>query len=722
MSSHSISLLCASAILLLAIPPASAAEPPSLEALRIEQTITLDGLLDEPAWAEAKVSTGFTQRQPEEFELATEQTTVRVVYTADTLYVGVEAFDSEPEKIVGQEMGRDAQLFRDDGIVLLLDTFHDRRNAYFFETNPNSSRTDGYITDEGRDFSIDWDGIWDVRSRRHAKGWTAEFAIPFRTMRFDPAQTTWGLQVRRIIVRKSEITFWSPIGRDASLFRLSQAGTLTGLEGLNTGRNLRVKPYVSASRREPRDGSGPTKEDSEVGLDVKWGITQGLALDLTVNTDFAETEVDEQQVNLSRFSLFFPEKREFFLENAGIFEFGPDIGPELKVFFSRRIGLAQGQPVDLELGARLAGRQGPWSIGLLGARTGDLAADPDNDRDAVPTTDWGTIRLKRNLGERSNLGLIVTHRDDGKGSANRVYGVDGQWKPTDRLDFWAFGAASDGETEDEQGWAGGIGGGYQGSFWSGGLRILDIENSFDPKLGFVLRPGRRSTSGRLGWNPRPKLRGVRNLSFEFEADIYEKDGTTETSIVSVDYFGMDFLSGESIVAWVTDIKERLFEPFEIYPGVTLPSGEYRWRETGIWGRTNDGRKLAANGWVLWGDFFEGERWVYNLTLRWRPSRYFRVETQWQHNDVSLDAGDFETNLLRQRLSFSLNPNLTLDGLVQYNDAAEQLTANLRFNWHYRPGSDLFVVYNHGWDAPGGLDDLGEHERQVIVKLTYSWDS
>jgi hypothetical protein len=688
---------------------------------RATGSITADGRLDEPAWSEAEVSRGFTQRQPRELEPSTEQTTVRVVYTAETLYVGIEALDSEPERVVGKEMGRDAALYRDDGLVLLLDTFHDRRNAYFFETNPNSSRTDGYVTDEGRDFSTEWDGIWDVKSRRHAGGWTAEFAIPFRTLRFDPTKSTWGLQVRRIIIRKSEITFWSPIGRDADLFRLSQAGTLTGLEGLTTGRNLRVKPYVSAARREPRNGSGPVTEEEDVGLDLKWGITQGLALDLTLNTDFAETEVDEQQVNLTRFSLFFPEKREFFLENAGIFEFGPDLGPELKVFFSRRIGLARGRPVDLELGARLAGRQGPWSVGLLGARTGGLESDGTNGRDAVLATDWGTVRLKRNLGERSNLGMIVTHRDDGEGAANRVYGVDGLWKPTDRLDFWAFGAASDGENEEEQGWAGGIGGGYRGSFWSGSARVMEIEDSFDPQLGFVLRPGRRSSSGRLGWTPRPKLRGVRNLVFELEADLYEKDGTTETSNLSLDFFGVDFLSGESLVAWYSDIKERLFEPFEIYPGVTLPAGDYRWGEVGIWGKTNEGRKLAADGWVAWGEFFEGERLVHHLTLRWSPSRYFRTETHWQRNDVELDFGDFETNLWRQRLGFSLNPNLTLDALVQYNDAAEQLSANLRFNWHYRPGSDLFVVYNHGWDAPG-LGDLQDRERQVIVKLTYSWDS
>ena len=706
-------------------PALSALEAPSIEALRIDEPIQLDGVLDEATWQDAEAGNDFRQRQPEEFEPATEPTTIRVVYTADTLYIGVHAVDSEPDKVVGREMGRDVPIFNDDGIVILLDTFLDRRNAYFFETNPNSSRTDGYVTDEGRDFSIDWDGVWNVKSRRTHDGWTAEFAIPFRTLRFDPAQDTWGLQVRRIIKRKSEIDFWSPIGRDAGLFRLSQAGTLTGLRDLETGRNLRLKPYVTASHREDRaaDSStsgGDSSGDEDAGLDLKWGITQGLALDVTLNTDFAETEVDEQQVNLTRFSLFFPEKREFFLENAGIFEFGPDLGPLLKVFFSRRIGLDAGRQVDLETGVRLAGRQGPWSIGLLGARTGSLPADDGLGFDAVPETEWGTVRLKRNVGERSNLGIIATHRNAGGGDDNLVYGIDGEWKPTDRLGFWAFGTASAGPGNESDGWAGGIGGSYGGSYWSGSARLVEIEDSFDPQLGFTLRPGRRNLSADVEWEPRPDWEGVRNLSFELEVDVFTKDGKQETSMVALDLFGIDFDSGESLVSWATLSEERLFEPFEIYPGVVLAADSYEWYEIGIWGQTNAGRAWSVEGWAETGEFYSGDRFAHSLSLKWRPNRFFRARLDWRRNDIDLPEGDFVTNLWRSRIGVSITPDLTVDTLLQYNDAAEDVSVNLRFNWHYRPGSDLFVVYNHGWDAPG-LGDLMDRERQVIVKASFAWD-
>lgn len=712
------------AAMILGLAPAGAQpEAPALRALAItaDQAITLDGVLDEAVWSRAELGGGFTQRQPNEYEPATEQTTVRVLYTPETLYIGIHAMDSEPARVIGKEMGRDVSIWRDDGLVVLLDTFHDRRNAYFLETNPSSSRTDGLVTDEGRDFSIDWDGVWDVRSRRTHDGWVAEFAIPFRSLRFDPKTTTWGLQVRRIIKRKNEITFWAPIGRDAGIFRLSKAGTLTGLEGLRTGRNLRIKPYVSTAFRQ-LEGEPDDDQTDELGLDVKWGVTQGLSLDLTVNTDFAETEVDEQQVNLTRFSLFFPEKREFFLENAGIFEFGPDLGSLLKIFFSRRIGLDEGRRVELELGARLAGRAGPWSIGVLGVRTGSLDADPVNELGPVSETDWGTLRLKRNVGERSNVGLIATHKSDGM-AENQVYGLDGEWKPTDRHALWAFGAVSriagDGESSD--GWAGGVGADYSATDWEASARVFEVDDSFDPQLGFVLRPGRRNLAAELEWRPRPEWRGVRNLAFELETDHWSRDGRTETSVVSADFFGVDFLSGESARAWVTLIEERLFDSFEIFRDVVLSPGSYAWHEVGVWAETNAGRPLSFSGWIETGELFDGDRLAHSLRVSWRPSRFFRTELSWRRNDIDLPEGAFETNLWSQRISFSASPDLTFDALLQYSDAAEEVSANLRFNWHYRPGSDVFIVYNHGWDAPS-FRDLLDRDRQVVVKLTYSWDA
>ncbi|MCG8459129.1 MAG: carbohydrate binding family 9 domain-containing protein [Holophagales bacterium] len=696
---------------------------PRIQALRIEEAITLDGVLDEPAWSRAQVSGGFTQREPEELEPATETTEIRVVYTAETLYIGIHARDREAGEIIGKEMGLDSPLSRDDALVVLLDTFLDRRNAYFLETNPNSSRTDGYVTDEGRDFSTDWDGIWDVRSRRNAQGWATEYAIPFAGLRFDPNSDTWGLQVRRIIKRKNEITFWAPIGREADLFRLSKAGDLTGLRGLNTGRDLRVEPYISAtaSRSVDEDGVKTSDEDSETGIDLKWGVTRGLVLDLTVNTDFAETEVDELKVNLTRFSLFLPEKRDFFLENAGIFRFGPSVGPRLNIFFSRRIGIADdGRQVSLDYGARLAGRAGPWSLGILGARTGSLPADPENELDAIPETDWGTVRIKRNLGERSNVGLLVTERDAADGSRNRVMGFDGEWKPNDNLSLWSYVAASDGPNDDSDGFSGGLGAEFSGDFWSWEVAALEIEEEFVPDLGFVLRPGRRNTFGEVRWSPRPDIEGVRDFFFEAEWDVFTlEDGTTETIDASLDLFGVNFSSGGWAGLFTQYRFERLFEDFEIFDGVVLPMGEYEWMDAGIFGGTSSARTLSAQGHIVGGDFFDGKRLAWNITVRWRPSRFFQTSTSWNHNDIEVGNGEFETNLWRQRLEVALSPTLGFDAFFQYNESAEVAALNLRVGWQYKASSDLFLVYNQGWDAPG-LGDFATRDRQLVLKVSYSW--
>jgi Domain of unknown function (DUF5916)/Carbohydrate family 9 binding domain-like len=325
--------------------PAVPAERPRVAALAIAEPIRVDGVLDDAAWQQAEVAGNFIQREPAAGQPAAEPTEIRVAYTHSTLYVAIRAMAADPRDIVGEEMLRDGQLFRDDSVVVLLDTFNDDRNAYFFETNSNGARTDALVTDEGRDFNVQWDGVWEVVAQRNNEGWAAEIAIPFTTLRFDPRAETWGLQVRRLIRHRSQEVYWAPLPREVDLFRISLAGDLTGIRGLEPGLNLRLKPFGVATSADTADPIGPVadtdEDDLKAGLDLKWGLSRTLTLDLTYNTDFAESEVDDQQINLTRFSLFFPEKREFFLENAGIFEFGFNSPgtPLLKPFFSRRLGI-----------------------------------------------------------------------------------------------------------------------------------------------------------------------------------------------------------------------------------------------------------------------------------------------------------------------------------------------------------------------------------------------
>ena len=706
----------------------SAARRYSLDARPTAEPITLDGHLDEPAWLSAPVATGFTQREPEPGAPASERTEVRVVYSRKTLYVGVRAFDRDPGSIIAREMKRDGGLFRDDSVIVLLDTFDDDRNTYFFETNPLGARTDSLITDEGRDTNFEWDGVWDVKARRTDDGWVAELAIPFSTLRFDPAATAWGLNVRRLIRHKNEEVFWAPIGLDADLFRVSLYGSLTGIENVEPGLNLNVKPFVvgsHANRSEAGDGASDG-EDFDAGLDVKWGLTRGLSLDLTLNTDFAETEVDAQEINLTRFSLFFPEKREFFLENAGIFEFGSDPGggsPLLKIFFSRRIGIGEdGQEVPIEWGTRLTGRAGAWNLGILGVATGGLTAGEDSG--AVPATDWAAVRLKRNVGKRSSVGVIVTDREGD--DSNRVYGADFDWKPSDRLAVTGYLARSDdSDLPSGKDWTAGLGAEWSGSIWSVEGGYLEIGERFEPEMGFLRRRGVKRYTGEVEYQPRPgsglpEIDWLRNLNFELEAEVFTLiDGTTESSEIQLEPFGVRFDSEDQVTFFIERNFERLFEPFEIVDGIVIPEGDYTFTDYGARFETNESRRLSADGSVSWSGFFDGHRFRAEVTLAARPNRFVRSETSWEYNDIELPGGSFTATVLRERLSLALNPRLRADTLFQYNDLDELFGANLRFNWIYKPGADLFVVFNQSWDAPS-LSALERRDRQVIVKFTYLW--
>jgi hypothetical protein len=691
----------------------------SVVALAVSESLKVDGALDEEVWSRAQVASGFTQREKPE-EAATEPTELMVVYTPTTLYIGLRCFDSHPEQIVAKEMERDGRLFRDDSIIVVLDTFHDHRNAYFLEVNPNGAILDALSTDEGRDLNNNWDGVWTAAARITPEGWTAEMAIPFSTLRFDAGADTWGFNVRRLVARKAEQSYWVQVGRDANLNRMSRAGHLTGLHGLAPSLNLRLKPFAVGSRTE-FDTTGATDNNSDLGLDVKWGLTRGLALDLTYNTDFAEAEADDQQVNLTRFSLFLAEKREFFLENAGIFEFVPPSQlagtPPLKLFFSRRIGIApNGLPVPIQWGTRLTGRAGAWSIGLLDVSTDELGAAESATRDGIPADNWGVVRLKRNIGQRSSVGMIFTNRDQEGGDSNQVYGLDANLNPLPKLNVSTFYAAS-----QNPGVSGHTGGGsvvWNGQDWVWALEGMEIGEEFDPQVGFLLRNGVRRYAPTLIYKPRPKIPGLRSLLFDVQAEaITDLDNRLESLAGRLDLFGF-VLNTEDQAQFFTDInRDRLVVPFQIQPGIFIPPGEYDFNDYGISWATNPYRRIFLTGSVFTGQFYDGDRLSNVLTLGLRPSRFFRAETRWSRDDVDLLGGSFTADVWRQRLSLSLSPNVSTNAFIQYNDLTDLVSLNLRFNWIYRPGADLFVVYNQNWIAPS-LGNLHSRERQVILKFTY----
>jgi hypothetical protein len=731
------------AALLALLASAARADLKTVEARPATTPIVLDGVLDEASWAASDVGTGFVQREPDTGRPVSQRTEVRVVYSPTTLYVGISCYDDDATRIISKEMQRDQKLWRDDAVDVVLDTFDDDRNAYLFETNPNGARTDALITDEGRDFNLDWNGVWEVGARRTSEGWFAEMAIPFTTLRFDPKATSWGFNVLRYVRRRAEQSFWSPILLDADVKRVSRYGKLTGIQGVQEGWNLRVKPFVTGSLKSSLTPTGAYRDDDsvEVGGDLKWGIARALSLDLTVNTDFAETEVDDLQTNLSRFSLFQAEKREFFLENAGIFEFGPgavaagmvsamSVGqisfgasgssgtaPLMKVFHSRRIGIGpSGEEVPIDWGARVTGRIGDWNIGLLDVATGD--AVPASGTGEIPSANFGTVRVSRNFGDRSSVGMVFTNRAE-DANTNRAYGLDLHWRPTKQLAVDAYGSGTDntrpGGASD---WSAGLLTTYNGKEWHAQAGWVRIGEDFDPQMGFLLTRGVNRYNGRVSYEPWPKWDGVMNLHFEVDAQLYTGvDGGTQTEEYRVDLFGIRTKSAAEAKVYVTQTFDDLEKPFTIAPGVTIPVGRYRFNDAGLAFLTHSSRPVSVETAFTAGQFYDGNRQSGSLLLRLRPSRHVRSETTWEVSIVSLPSGSFTANVFRERLAYALTPKVLANLYLQYNDLADVASVNLRFSWNYRPGSDVFLVYNETWNAPS-LGELTRKDRQVMLKATY----
>ncbi len=698
---------------------AHADTPNNLEALKTSSEITIDGVLDEQAWADAAVGTDFIQREPDTGQPSSERTEVRVVYTPKILYVGVYCFDSEPSLVINKEMQRDQPLWRDDSLDILFDTFDDNRNAYVFETNPNGAQTDALITDEGRSFNLQWDGVWNVKAQVTADGWVAEIAIPFSTLRFDPAAEQWGFQVRRIIRRRAEEAYLTPILLDAVFQRVSAYGSLSGISDIEQGWNLNVKPFVVDSLETNSEVTN--ENDFDAGLDLKWGVTRGLSLDVTINTDFGETEVDALQVNLTRFSLFFEEKREFFLENAGIFDFGPGAtgggAPLLKVFHSRRIGIGpDGDEIPIDWGVRLSGRVGEWNLGVLDVKT-DQTTLADGSV-AIPTNNWGAFRATRNFGQRSSVGMIFTRRDE-EVNTNQVYGLDLDYKPTRNLGFDAYFIESENSGSSETSdWSASAGSTWDGAEFDARIGWVRVGEDFDPRMGFLLRSNVYRYNTGFDWQPRPDSTRIMNYNFSLDAAVFtDLDGEIQSKLYSADLFGLRTAAADEVNIIANQTFEHLRYDFEISPGVIIPAGDYTFESAGVRYLTHSSRPVSVSGQATYGDFYDGTRLNNSVSLMLRPNRYIRSQTSWDYNDIELPGGDFTVNIIREQLAIALTPTILSSLFVQYNDLAELLSVNFRFNWIYKPGSDLFVVYNQTWNA-ASFSNLATLDRKFIVKFTY----
>ena len=716
----------------------------TVRAIRLATGIRLDGVLDEEVYTEIAPITDFVQQLPTSGAPATERTDAWIMYDDENIYVSARVHDSAPEsEWVANEMRRDTnQLRQNDTFAVLFDTFYDRRNGLNFYTNPLGARADIQITNEG-DFNSDWNPVWDVRTGRWDGGWTAEMEIPFKTLRYrgGGGAQLWGVQLRRSIRRKNEWTYLTRIpmsaggGRGtAGIVRVSAAATLVGLEPPEASRLVEIKPYVIGGVATDRN-SIPVRENDgsgEFGADVKLGITYNLTADLTYNTDFAQVEVDEQQVNLTRFSLFFPEKREFFLEGRGIFDFArgglgarapTDISESPTLFYSRRIGLEGDAEtgavvVPIHGGARMTGKAGAFDIGLLSIQT------EESPEAGTASTNFTVLRLRRDVLRRSSIGAIFTNRSVslvGPG-ASQAYGVDGTFSFYENVDFVTYYSRTQtplGEGRDAS---------YQGRFDYGGDRYgatvdhITVEENFLPEIGFMTRDNyRRSTvSGRF--SPRPQgSRIVRRYSFEAGVDYFTTAdrGFLETRERTVD-FSTEFHNSDRLEVNLTNSYELLLEPFSISRNVVLPVGGYDFTAAMI--AYELGAQHRASGRL---SFTAGSFWSGNIrTLeyfqgRLNVTRQFSVEPTISFNDIDLPEGEFTTTLVSTRFNYAFNPWMFFGGLVQYNSGADRVSYNLRLRWEYSPGSELFVVYTEEQDVnslrPMRMDDRLRN-RGFVVKL------
>jgi hypothetical protein len=700
-----------------------------LDIVRATGRITLDGALDEPAWADAPMAHGFIQNDPREGEPATYDTEVRMLYDDDALYFGVFAKDDEPGRIVVNDLKKDFNTGSSDGFRVILDTFHDARNAYEFATNPAGAKWDAQMTNEGQENNANWDGIWDVETKIAETGWYAEIRIPFRTLKFNPSEVqTWGVNFERKLRRLNEDSFWSPLPRIYDLERVSLAGTVDGLRGLRPGKNLRLKPYASSASSAV--AGRRTDGDLDAGFDVKYGVTSGLVWDFTVNTDFSQAEADEQQINLTRLNVLFPEKRDFFLENSGIFTFGgggrnnngnngggqnANAQFAANLFFSRRIGLSEnGEPIPIVGGTRLSGRQGAYSIGVLNMQQREFGA--------TPATNFATVRVRRDVLANSSIGAIVLNKEEAGAGFNRVAGVDGNFRFGDLLlTGWAAKSFSPAIAAPDPGneYASNIGATFVTRQWSLQSDFKSVGGAFNDEMGFIQRNGVSNWDGRFGPTLRPAIlsKWVRQTVPHVELDVFfrHSDWNVESRYINY-HWNANFQDGSNMEVGYNTSAEDIGLPFTINSnrGVRVQPGHYHFGEYfGFW-NTNPAARVSFNNRVGMGKFYDGYRRNYAFGPSVRLNENFNASFNLQINDISLSAGEFTTKLLSTRLNYNFNTKMFANALVQYNTDNRQWTSNLRFNIIHRPLSDFFLVYNEKRDDRTGL----MLSRAVIAKMTY----
>ena len=681
--------------------PASAQERAT--ATPISGGVRLDGLLSEPFWRSADSIWEFRQQEPIEGAPATERTVMKLARDADALYVGVHAYDSNAPGIRATQLRRDANLDVDDEITLLIDSFHDRRSGFVFSTNPNGAMWDAQFTGVD-EVDENWNGIWDVAVSRDSTGWTAEFRIPFRTLRFRAGGGgAFGFNARRFIRRKNEVALWRGWGRTEGLYRLIYEGELDGFQNLERGRDLELKPYVlGRATATDHDALGNALKSGDAsgkaGADAKLAVTPTVTADLTLNTDFAQVEVDEQVINLTRLPTFFPEKRDFFLESSSIFDFATPT--RIQPFYSRRIGLDDsGQVVPILAGARVYGKAGPWTLGMLDTQTG--SGDRANDL---------VLRVKHDLLDRSYVGAIGVQRiPDAGRPAERIGGLDLDFplvvgglnlEPS----FWMMGSSTPAAPGFPLAWR--FGTDFPNDLFDNFISLYRIDAGFNPTLGFVQRTGIWETTSHIDFMPRPGVLGIRQLDLLFPIPSWDiiadesgsifRDRDWQTATFEWRPLGGDFQSGAHFEVNIQRFFDAPTDSFAIFPGATVLPGRYWWSRGELQYQMSPSHPVSLGALVSWGTFYNGRDTDVELQGDWRGGGHVIAGATLSRSRVTLPSGRFIATLVTGRVEYAFNTRTSFLGFMQYDNGNERIDFNLRFHWIPRIGDDLFVVWNSGY--------------------------
>jgi len=715
---------------------AQSSPPAVISATKLSGTITLDGKLNDPAWHDAP-SVTLTQQSPRPGQPMPYTTEMRVLVTKDAVYFGFNCHDPKPRAIAIHNLTRDGDQSGDDTVAIVLDTFGDHRTGYFFQINAAGARVDGLIASP-ESASLDWDGIWDARTARTEDGWSAEIMIPSRTLNFATRLDQWGMNVQRFIPRERMTLRWTSTTLDSFLYDVSRAGVLRGMSELEQGKGIELSPYgLGKSTRFFGPGAGPRAWQAATGGEMVWKLTPQLVSVFTANTDFAETEVDARQINLTRFPLFFPEKRAFFLEGANQYTFGLGLGEQFVPFFSRSIGLLDGVQVPLDGGVKLNGRAGNWNLAFLDVQTRETVVPLGVVQDlglpsaVVPGTNLLASRVSYDVNENLRLGTILTHGDPEALRQQMLGGVDAVWRTSKflgnknfQVGGWTAGTQGDAPPGSKLGW--GFKVDYPNDLWDCTVSMNQYGGGFQPLLGFLPRPGTRQTDAYCAYQPRPSKDGpFRWVRQEFLENEYTRVTDPLGILESWQYFmapiNVRMETGDRFEFNWNPHGETLLVPFEVSPGVVIPPGDYQFTRWRVEAQSSPHRPLQFGTTTWFGQFYDGhltqqENYLKWTTLRGRAQLQFTTENDFAH----MPEGNFVQRLWQAQAAYAWSPKLILSSFIQYDTDSHNVGTNTRLRWTIRPGNDLFVVWNHGWQQLLTEPGLNLVPQSDLVAIKFRW--